>query len=214
VGFENGRVVRVTIQANGPGTLTKVNTFHYDIDDGDFIDHDNDMQDLADTFRDDVLPHVVNLIRPSWTLQPVVVVEEKDPQNPTATRKEWTSGTPQAGTNSSSDELLPSGASPIAKLTTTHIGRRATGRIWPIYNVDEGSQAGGIIGSGTLAVLQAYLDAIPREPDLALGGSGASADWSVYSRTARAADQDPYLSKITGVTLRNQLHFLRSRADY
>jgi hypothetical protein len=39
------------------------------------------------------------------------------------------------------------------------------------------------------------------------------AKWSVYSRTQRAQDLDPYLSPIGSYSLPNRVHWLRSRDD-
>ena len=214
MGFENGSVLRVTLGARSPSGDVQVNTFHYDVEDTDFLDNETDPQALADAFRDDVRPSWATLFRPSYTILPVRVVEEKDPQNPTAPRRAWESGSEIAGTSADVAELLPSFICGVAKLTTALVGRRHTGRIFIALQASEAMQSGGLWSSSMLSAFDAILDTVPRQPDLVSGYSWSTAKWSVYSRTARAADQDPYLSEITGVTIRAQLHSLRSRAAY
>lgn len=214
MGFENGRLVRVSLEAI-VGGHSEVNTFHYDLDDGDLIDRDNRVQALADRFRDDVRPTWALLYRDDWQIQPVVVVEEFDPQNPTAARSSWTSGSPITGLQSGSDTLAPSGMCGVVQLRTASIGRRARGRLFlggdvPTAHVD-GNGFGGTPPWDT-DVLQSVVDAIPREPDIVLGSSGSSADWCVYSRTQRAADLDPYAPHITSATVLRQIHWRRKRA--
>ena len=52
----------------------------------------------------------------------------------------------------------------------------------------EADQNNGTWQSGILGIWQAFLDAIPREPDIAPALSTSTADWCVYSRTQRAAN--------------------------
>jgi hypothetical protein len=210
MGFENGKVVRVTLRASGLGE-EQVNTFHYDLDDSGSIGS-NDPQTLADLFRDDVVPLWKAFFRTDWTIDPVVVTEEKDPQAPTAPRSEWTSGTAVAGTVGTGNDILPLGCCPIVTLKTAHIGRRFTGRMFVGGTWQEQNSDSGVVASGTVTVIQAFLDAIPVEPDLITGPADGSAKWSVYSRTQRGANLDPYLSAITNPILRSRFHFLRSRA--
>lgn len=205
--------MRVTLEATAGGD-SQVNTFHYDLIDPSFPTRDNDPQTLADLFRDDVVPLWKTLYSSAWTIQPVVVTEEKDPQNPTAVRQQWTSGSAIAGTGTTAGDLLPPQCAVLVKLTTDQIGRRATGRMWLGGSVEEADQANGSWASGYITGIESIIAAIPRQPDLALGLSGASADWSVYSRTARAANVDPYAAPITGHATRTLVHTLRSRALY
>ena len=213
MGFENGKLLRVSIEVTGNAT-DQVNTFHYDLDDGDVIDPDNGGQDLADTFRDDVVPLYRAIHKSYATIQPVVVTMEKDPQNPTAPRSQWTSGTPLAGTRTGSAHVLPAMLTAVATLRTANIGRRHRGRLFLGGSLDEDDQNNGSFNGTILTLWANLLAGIPREPDLAFGGSGASAKWCVYSRTQRAADLDPYASPITSANLSAIVHTLRSRAPY
>ena len=81
--------------------------------------------------------------------------------------------------------------------------------------ISEGDQNAGVIGSSQLVRYQNFLDAIPRQPDIAPGGgvTDAVANWCVYSRTQRAANASGYANAITDVSLSNVVHFLRSRAN-
>jgi len=212
MGFENGKLVRVTLRASS-GTQEQVNTFHYDLEDGQDTTA-NDPQSLADAFRDDVRPQIATLFRPSWTLDPVVVVEEKDPLAPLAARGSWNSGAAIAGTGAGSAELLPSFVSPVVALKSDHIGRRFNGRLWLMGNPDEGWQNGGGWTASILAAFATIVNAIPKEPDLGPPLSNATAKWCVYSRTQRAANLDPYASAITSTIIRPVAHSLRRRATY
>jgi len=212
VGFENGHLLRVTLRAQDTAGQEQVNTFHYDLINA-VAEPANDPQTLADLFRDDVRPLWAAQLQGSWTLDPVHIVDEFDPQNPTAPRSEWDSGAPIPGTLSSSSDLLPPGCVPLAKLVTDRIGRRYTGRIFLMGNYNEGSQNGGQWISGFVSgVLTPMLDAIPRQPDIQEGDSTSTANWCVYSRTQRAANLDPYASHISSATLRSNVFFLRRRS--
>ncbi len=213
MGFENGRLVRVVVRAveNATGDQ-QVNTFHYDlVDDPIPGNPDNDPQQLADTFRDSVIPAFKAMYISSWTIQPVVVAEELDPQNLLAARSEWVSGTAAAGTRSAQTDYLPKAACAVASLTTAHIGKRFRGRCFLGGSVSEADQSNGVWQSGITTLWNAYLAAIPRAPDIATGVSGAVANWGIYSRTNRAADVDPYISAVVNATLRTQFRWLRSR---
>ena len=191
-----------------------VNTFHYDLIDSTYPAHDNDPQTLADRFRDDVRPQIATLIRPSWTLDPVVVTEEKDPLAPLAPRSSWSSGAAIAGTSGDVSELLPSFVSPVVALRSEHIGRRFNGRLWLMMHGSEGSQNGGFWSASILSAFTTIMNSIPHEPDLATGVSTSTAKWCVYSRTQRAANLDPYASPITSYAIRSLAHSLRRRAQY
>lgn len=213
MGFENGHLLRVVLRAVDTSGNEQVNTFHYDLINAD-LQPANDPQALADRFRDDVLPQYLTFFRSFWTIDPVYVVDEKDPQNPTAARSSWTSGTPQAGTSTDSSELLPPGCCGLAKIVTDRIGRRFNGRLFIAGSFGEGAQASGVWTTAYQTGFNAWLATIPVQPDIAGGGSGSTANWCVYSRTQRAANLDPYASHVTAPLLRTKVHFRRSRAQY
>jgi hypothetical protein len=213
MGFENGKLVRVVVRAvdNASGDQ-QVNTFHYDLVNSNiFGEAANDPQALADFYRDNVLGPFKALYINTWTIQPVVVAEEKDPQNPLAARSEWVSGTAAAGTRAGQTDYLPRAACAVAALTTNHIGKRYRGRTFLGGSTSEADQTGGIWQSGILALWNAYLAAIPRQPDISTGNSTSTAIWGVYSRTNRAEDVDPYISPVQAATVRSQFRWLRSR---
>src|SRR5690349_6858349 len=191
-------LVRVTLKAT-LGDRTEVNTFHYDLVNVGAGADDNDPQSLADTFRDDVRPAWAQIYRPRWTIEPVEVVQEKDPQNPTAPRSSWTSGSAIAGTSSGSDQLLPSAMCIVAKLTTEHVGRRFRGRNFFGGDRGEGEQNDGVWDSSIITYIdEDLLGVVPQQPDISPPLSSSTARWCVYSRTQRAQDLDPYASAVTG----------------
>jgi len=198
------------LRANaGPG-FEAVNTLHYDlINVPTFID--NDPQQLADLFRDNVVPTFKALFPNTWTIDPVTIIDEKDPQDPTATRAGWTSGTSVAGSKAVSGDLLPKAICGVATLRTAKIGRRARGRIFVPGVFQESEQANGLWNTLGLTVMNNYLGSIPLQPDIATGVSSSTANLCVYSRTQRGADLDPYANHVTSITLRGDLHWLRSR---
>jgi len=213
MGFENGKLVRVVMRAveNGTGDQ-QVNTFHYDLVDSAIPgENPNSPQTLADTFRDNVVPSFRAMYTSSWTVQPIVVAEEKDPQNPLAARSEWTSGSALAGTKAAPTDLLPRACCAVAAISTDHIGKRFRGRCFIGGSIGEIDQSAGVWQSGALTLFQAYMAAIPKQPDLATGVSLSTADWVVYSRTQRAADEDPYASHVQAATVRSKVRWLRSR---
>ena len=213
MGFENGKLVRVVMRAveNGTGDQ-QVNTFHYDLVDSTIGgESPNSPQALADFFRDNVMAPFRAFYISSWTIQPVVVAQEKDPQNPLLARSEWVSGTAAAGTRSAQTDYLPKAACGVASLTTDHIGKRYRGRCFLGGSVSEADQSAGVWQSGITTLWNAYLAAIPRQPDIASGLGQSVANWVVYSRTNRAQDVDPYASSIQNATLRTQFRWLRSR---
>jgi hypothetical protein len=217
VGFENGKLVKVILRATR-GADQQVNTFHYDLIGGwdPLLSNGNNPQALADTFRDDVRPGWAAWYGSDWSIQPVQVVDEIDPQNPGDPRSSWTSGSAIAGTSSGSGDQLPPNLAIVVKLTTALIGRRHTGRTWISGSRQESEQSYGQWVSGIVAGAETFMGTIPMEPDIQEGtGIGDdSAHWCVYSRTARAADQDPYASAVTGFAVRDLVHTLRSRALY
>lgn len=212
MGFENGRLVRVTLEAQ-LGDRSEVNTFHYDLIDAT-AEPANSPQDLADRFRDDVRPNWAQLYRPRWTVLPVVVTEEVDPQHPTDPRSQWTSGDPIAGTSTGSTDLLPSATCIVASLLTAKIGRRFRGRIFLGGDRDEGEQSDGVWQSSILDyVNDTLLDSVPFQPDIAGGESTSTANLCVYSRTQRAQNLDPYAEHATSWLTRTSVRWRRKRAD-
>jgi len=210
VGFENGKLVRVSLAAQAASGNTEVNTFHYDLQDGPLGD-DNDPQSLADAFRDDVRSHFAALFDSGWTIQPVNVIQEIDPLNPTGPRSQWTAGDGTPGTKTTASSPLAPAHVAVATLHTGYAGKRHRGRVFLGGNFGEADLDFRTWQAGQLALWQALLDAIPRQPDLAPPGSQAVAHWCVYSRTQRAQSLDPYAPAVTSVTLHNALHWLRSR---
>jgi hypothetical protein len=215
MGFENGKLVRVSLVAQA-GEKLQVNTFHYDLIDA-IGQTPNDPQSLADLFVSAVRPHFAALYTGGWSILPVVVLQEKDPQNPNAGRQEWSSGLPIPGTRTGSGaDALPLAMCATATIHTEHVGRRHRGRLFLGGSVTESDQASGIWDdtSGILSLWQALLNAIPMQPDLSAEiGGDVVAHWCVYSRTQRGADFDPYASKVIGTTLHTKVHWLRSRDD-
>lgn len=212
MGFENGHLLRVTLRATA-GQLEQVNTFHYDLHDVGIV-LPNDPQDLADRFRDDVRPHWQASLTNAWTLDPVHIVDEFDPLNPTAPRSSWDSGAAITGTKAASSDPLPNFCTALVALRTAHIGRRYRGRLWLMGSYQEGEQSGGTWSGGVLTSLQTVVGFVPFEPDIAGPTSDSTAKWCVYSRTQRAANLDPYASPITTATVSPLVHSLRSRAIY
>jgi hypothetical protein len=147
-----------------------------------------------------------------WTIKPVVVVQEKDPQNPTAPRSEWTAGSDQTGTRTSSGDDVAFAICAVHTLRTAHIGRRFRGRLFIGGSVQEGDINGETFNGSINGLRDAFVAAIPRQPDLAEGPSTSVANWCVYSRTQRAQDLDPYANTITSVSNSRVIHWLRSRS--
>jgi hypothetical protein len=212
VGFENGHLLRVVLSANGPGGRDAVTVLHYDNVDQGLGATDDTEQNLADRFRDDVVNAYAALFHSTWTINPVIVEDERDPQNPTNARSAWTSGNPVVGTRVAGSNELPPGLCGIATLRTAHVGRRFRGRIFLPGSIVEDDQDAGIVGSSIVGPWQAFLDAIPKQPDLVSGVTTEHSNWVVYSRTQRAANLDPYASPVTSAVAKNKLHYLRSRA--
>jgi hypothetical protein len=210
MGFENGKLVRVTLRAT-KGTREEVNTFHYDLQD-DTGEPANDPQSLANYFRDHVTSLWGGLYKSGWTIQPVEVVQERDPLDPGAARSEWSAGTPFAGTKASGSTGMPSGTCVLVRLLTANIGRRARGRIFFGGDANQSSAAGNDWISSYITYIQSIVDAIPVAPDLTDLTSTSSAHWCVYSRTQRAEDRDPYAPGITAKSIQTPVHWLRRRA--
>lgn len=211
MGFENGKLVRVSLRAHG-GVAEQVNTLHYDLDDAG-LDDANDPQLLADFFRDNVLSHWRAMYDNNWTIDPVVVTEEKDPQNENAARQQWQSGAAALGTRLGETSLLALPLCGVATLKTEHVGRRHTGRMFVGGSMGETMIDYNNWNGTQLALWQLFIDAIPRQPDISGGAGPQNANWCVYSRTNRAEDVDPYASKITSAVLHSRVHWLRSRDD-
>ena len=211
MGFTDGRLVRVSLEAVHNSGDTQVNTFHYDLVDNDVTGIANDPQALADRFRDDVIPHFKSIYDNNWTIQPVVVSDEKDPQNPGGPRQQWVSGSPIAGSYFSSGDLLPRACCTIAHVKSDHIGRRATGRLFVGGSPTEAAQAAGSWVGEWLGTIQPYIDNIPRAPDIAEGDVTSHAFWCVYSRTNRSQDVSPYSFGVVSAAYASKVHWLRSR---
>lgn len=212
MGFENGKLVRVTMKAEQSGGFLQVNTFHYDLDDSGGQGA-NDPQALADFFRDTVVPKYQALYNTSWTIAPVLVAQEKDPQNANAARKEWVSGAPVSGTKTAGSEPLALALCAVATLKTEHIGRRHTGRLFLGGSLHEDEIFGNAWQTNATVLWQNLLNVIPQQPDLVSGASAAVANWVVYSRTNRGEDIDPYASRVITPVLHSKVHWLRSRDD-
>jgi hypothetical protein len=212
MGFENGKLVRVTLEAT-LGDRSEVNTFHYDLVDGALGATPNDPQTLADLFRDNVRPAWAARYRSRWTIAPVVVVMERDPLHPTDPRSEWSSGAAITGTRATGSDLLPSACAFVVSLKSDHIGRRFNGRLFLGGDQDEGAQSDGVWVAGAITEAESFVATIPRQPDLATGPSSSVANWCIYSRTQRAANLDPYASAITSHVNRAAVHWRRKRAN-
>lgn len=208
VGFENGKLVRAVLSAERD-VDTQLIGLHYDLQDE--LVQPNDPQSLADTLRDDLRPALIAQFTSDWSIQPVVVTEVLDPQDPLAERSQWTSGSATPGTKTIATDRLPRAVCAVVTLRTDLIGRRFRGRNFIPGVFSEGDQADGLWTSSKLADLQNLVDDIPIEPDIAGPGSSSTCNLCVYSRTQRAADRDPYAEHVTSLQLRTNLHWLRSR---
>jgi len=208
--FDNGKVVRVVLEAMG-GPLDHVNVLHYDLNDGSIPGESNNPQDLADRFRDNVIPAYGALFGAGYTIQPVLVQEEKDPLDPNAPRSEWTSGVAHPGTRTPTTDELPPACCVVVKLVSDSIGRRYTGRMFISGESHEGDQASGQWTQAWINSIAAFVNTIPHQPDIAGGAGTASAHWSVYSRTNRAQSQPHYMAHIQTYIIRTGVHWLRSR---
>lgn len=212
MGFENGRLLRLSLSAiRSADGAQMVNTFHYDLQDSVWPAHDNDPQALADKIRDDVLGPFSQLFSNAWFVQPPVLIEERDPLNPNAPRTGWTSGVPIQGLRTLFGDALPLEATAVATVHTANIGRRARGRVFLPGTFSEGDQSGGTWGLLATGPMQAYLDSIPRQPDIAPAASTSTCKLCVYSRTQRAANLNPYAPAVTNMVLHDRFRWLRSR---
>lgn len=211
MGFEDGKLLRaVTKVQRNADLIYNVNTLHYNLVDP-LGATANSPQSLADVLATALIPKLVLAYDNTWTVMPVEVTQELDPQNPNAARQAWSSGSPTVGSRTGATDRLPTAACGVATLRTEHVGRRHRGRLFLGGTLMEIDQVAGVWQSTLLAIWQNYLDAIPHQPDIATGVSTATADWVVYSRTQRAADLDPYASRIANTVLRSPVRWLRSR---
>lgn len=214
MGFENGKLLRVAVTAlHVSDGDRQVNTFHYDLKD-DTLQPPNEPQTLADLFRDNVIPTYRAIYDNSWTIQPVVITEEIDPQNPTAARAQWTSGSELAGTHTVGGDALPRAMCGVVTLRTGSVGKRYRGRLFLGGSLGESDQSAGTWLTSINTLWNALVTAIPRQPDLATGVSTSTANWCVYSRRQRQENQDPYASAIESTFLRSQPHWLRTRQPF
>lgn len=213
MGFTDGRVLRVVLKAVNTTVdeITVVNTLHYDLHD-DAANPANDPQSLADVYRDSVMGVMATLFDSDWNVQPVEIVEEVDPLSPLDPRGSWTSGAEIPGTRNQVGDLLPYGVCGVASLKTAFIGRRFRGRMFLGAQLTEADQASNTWAPTLIGLWEAFVAAIPRQPDIASGVSSSKADWSVYSRTQRSQNLDPYLVPVVSAAVRPNVHFLRSRS--
>lgn len=223
--FENGTIARASFVATHTSGRVQVNTLHYDIDMGvtafDWLPGADSLgdvlQNLADVLRDDVLGPFKAMYDSGWSVSPVTILEERDPQNLTRARIERSSGAAAGGTNPGvpGGDAMPNATCAVATLRSDHVGRRATGRMFLGGSLFEGHQAGGTWNDTPRAWWNAFLAAIPKQPDVS-GAIGVPdftpvANWVVYSRTNRLANASPYTSKVQSTILRTPVHWLRSR---
>lgn len=211
MGFQNGKVVAVVLTAVKAGTTsTQVTRLVYDLDDNN-EPTPNSGQALADLISTAVLPSYKALFSNSWGCGSPVVEEVIDPLDVAAPRESWLGTGGGVGTLVTASDLLPQAVCGLAPLKTGFRGRRFNGRIFVPGVFSEADQAGGIFGGGTVARMQAFLDSIPRQPDIATGPSTATAKWSVFSRTQRGLNLDPYLMPVTQAIASSRVRWLRSR---
>jgi hypothetical protein len=210
--FENGTVFRVAVKATHKADGDQqVNTMHYDVVAGPAGEMNG--QAFADTIRDGVRSALVPLYTSAWSIDPVIVMEELDPQNPNAARQEWASGSVVDGTRITAAELLPRATCVVVTLRTDHIGRRHTGRFFVGSSFDESDQADGVwdTTSGHWTSLLGYIQSWPQSVTHGTGDFQSVAVWSIYSRTQRAELLDDYLSPVRSSQIRTRVHWLRSR---
>lgn len=167
-------------------------------------------QSLADAIRDGALGPYRALFHSDWTINPVTVVDEIDPLAPNDPRSGWTAGPGGGGTKSSDADTLPTAVTTVVTLRSDKIGRRATGRMFVPGSIAEADVTGGVFVGAWQLMVQALLDGIPHQPDVTGGGTG-TANWCVYSRTARAEGQTLYAFDIQSTVIRPQMRWLRSR---
>lgn len=218
MGFSDGFLARVSFAAVNASTgNTVVNTIHYDDHDATlpWPEKSGTMQALADRLRDTVLTPYKAMFTNAWQIQPVVVTEEIDPLNPDAPRDQVSSGTAGVGTLATVPQLLPIECCAVVQLRTANIGRSFRGRMFLPPGWSEGDQDNGVWAAGSLYLIraQALVSAIPLAPDLVSGASSTSCHWTVYSRTRRARDLNPYANNVTSATLTPKVRFLRSRGS-
>lgn len=213
MGFENGHLARVALEASN-GSQTVVNTLHYDLR-GNTLDPAPGLQALADRLKDDLQAAYRTLFPTGWTIGPVVVADEIDPQDPFAVRGAVQSGSPVAGTGGTipTADQAPLEECVVATILTGNVGRRYRGRLFlpPIF--DESKTSGGVLSSLYVSQYQSFVDDIPKAPDLITGVTTASAHWVVYSRTNRIQNRDPYATEVTSCVVRPRLRWLRSRGN-
>jgi hypothetical protein len=211
--FEDGTILRVSMKAvHGIDGDSQVNTFHYDAVDN-LGGENTDGQKLADHFRDQVMPAMQVLYTPQWTIEPVIVMEERDPLNQFLPRREWQGGLQLVGTRTTAADLLPRAVCVVVTLRTASVGRRRTGRTFVGSSFDESDQSTGqwATGTGHWNSILAYMGAIPPSVPVGEGGATVTANWVIYSRTQRAQNLGNYTTPVTTWAPRTQVHWLRSR---
>jgi hypothetical protein len=211
VGFQDGQVIRVIMSATRIATSTKVvNSFVYDVHDATGSAGDPG-QILADAFRDDVLTPFKALFTSAWGIASPIAEEVVDPLDPSAPRTGWNSTGGGVGSRSSASDFLPPGICGEAPVKSAFRGRRFNGRLFIPGSFTELDQADGVFTATPIALMQAYLDAVPRSPDVDTGLGERTADWSIFSRTQRVQGKDPYLVPVVSAVASSSTHFLRSR---
>lgn len=211
MGFENGHIARVVLRAE-LGSNSIVSVLHYDLE-ANLVEALPSLQALANRIRDAVIPAWRACIIPDWLVQPVEVIDERDPLHPDANRTSVTAGTPQAGTRLAppAGEVVPIQMCGMATLRTGRIGRSFRGRMFlpPVWS--DNSIDGGVLAGAQFVNYQGLVASIPLQPDLVTGAGAGTANLCVYSRTRRALNHDPYAQHVTAITLDNTVRWLRSR---
>src|SRR4051812_15819167 len=141
MGFENGKTWGVRLRCSDGTSRECVSVLHYDADDKLVLDGGNSGQALADAVSAALLPVWKPLVPSTWSIDPVVVFDEVDPQDTTRARSEWSTGALVAGTRSvAGKQFLPYGCAVQYTFRTAHIGRRFRGRMWipaPLFEDDQ-----------------------------------------------------------------------------
>lgn len=210
--WENGTVFRAAVKAlHKASNDAQVNTVHYDVVTGPADEPNGQL--FADHLRDTVLPAMRSLYTSAWAIEPAVVMEEKDPQNPNAAREEWVSGLGADGTRITAGELLPRATCVVATMKTNHIGRRHTGRMFIGSSFDESDQSDGVwlTGTGHWDALTVYVNSWPTSLTLGSGDFQSVLRMGIFSRTQRADGLPDYISPVVSFERKTKVHWLRSR---
>lgn len=217
MGFVDGHLARAVFRMHS-GSHEVVNVIHYDMHDTAIPGSAHtSLQSLADALRDACTLPYRSLFPSNWTMDPIVVQDEIDPQHPGSARSGATSGGGAAGLMDvpTSGNQLPLELCAVATIHTAHIGRRYRGRMFlpPLFTED--AITSGLLDNSKKLSYQNFLDSIPKQPDVVSGVDPIDTvtNWSVYSRTNRQQGLDPYASPVTSYEVRTSVRFLRSRGD-